>query len=138
MAKIKQGFGHFGIYGFGSPDETGRLCQWILYNIGLLREYLDHGGRWYLRRNPDGSSTFAAFDVAEVAGAQLGFVLNSEGILVDAWPPPAGACRLCGHPVWPSDKADVVHVCCIGVDPVCPACDQSRENQRTRWGWPNA
>jgi hypothetical protein len=139
LAKLRDGFGDFGIYAFASPDRPGRLVQWCLYNIALLREYLDQGGRWYERRNRDGSSTFAVFDIEEVAGREFGFVLNSEGLRIDAWPPPCGKCRICGHDSWTADTSGPVHVCCgvqgsVGVG--CPACDSNTARQHCRWGWP--
>jgi len=141
MAKIKAGFGDFGIYGFASPDEPGRLCQWILYNIALLRCYLNDDGRWYQQRNIDGSSDFAAFDVDEVAGAQLGFLLNSEGGAFDAWPPPCGPCRVCGRPSWQNDEIGPMHPCCAQISfrlgGSCPACGESDRRQHTKWGWPS-
>ena len=123
MAKIRDGFGDFGVYGFASPSEPGRLVQWCLYNLALLRQYLELGGRWHQERNADGSSDFAVFDVNEVAGFQLGFVLSSGGLRVDAWPPAEGDCRVCGHPTWIIDEAGPVHGCCL-------------YRPHVRWGWP--
>lgn len=140
LDKVRDGFGDFGLYGFAESAKRGchRLGQWFVYNLGLLREYLDDGGRWYERGPTDTGSYLAAFDVTEVASAKLGFLLNSAGLRLDYWPPPKGDCRVCGHPTWMKDQAGPVHRCCAGVPTGhrCMACLASDGLQHTRWGWP--
>jgi hypothetical protein len=140
MDKMRAGFGDFGVYAFESEPGSNDLAPWVLYNTALLREYLDEGGRWYLQHNADGSSDFAAFDIAEVGGVQLGFVLNSKGLDIDAWPPPLGICSICGHPTWRTDaNGQARHECCSRLVSGfgCLACDTSSSREHARWGWPS-
>jgi hypothetical protein len=138
LRKLELGFGDFGVYGFESEPGADRLYPWVLYNVALLREHLNGGGRWYYGRNLDGSSDFAAFDVRDLP---LGCLLNSEGIQTE-WPPPVGACGVCGRPSYLADEAGrPMHRCC-GFLPegatACPACDESDRLQHVRYGWPRS
>jgi hypothetical protein len=139
MHKMRDGYGDFGVYGFESEPGSDRLNPWVFYNTRLLCEYVDEGGRWYQRENRDGTR-FAVFDIAELAGAKLGLILNSRGLNVDPWPPADGECRVCGKPSWQSDTVGPVHDCCsrVEVGAACSACAASAELQHTRWGWPGS
>lgn len=140
MQKIRQGFGDFGIYGFADPEPHNcELVQWTVYNIALLREYLDEGGRWYRRPNPDGSSYLAVFDTEEVMGAKLGFVLNAAGVELHAWPPAVSPCRVCGRTSWQADAIGPVHLCCSRLAPGasrCIACGAAAALEDGYYGWP--
>lgn len=134
MAKIREGWGDFGIYGFESQPGAARLRPWVLYNVHRLREYLEGGGRWIYRDNRDGSGAFAAFVIHELP---LGFVLNR-----DDWPlnEPLGKCVVCGGPAWLHGRRHAgrpCHACCDALDhPPCPSCGASDQINHYRYGWP--
>lgn len=131
FAKIRAGFGDLGIYGFESEPESGRLRPWTLFNVKLLREYLDANGRWIQRGNPDGTY-FAAFDLGEMP---LGFVLYHEGYpLVGS---PGEPCGICGGPSWTADAdGRPVHNCCAAARHwPCLACRTADMMCHFRYGW---
>lgn len=134
MSKLRQGWGDFMLYGFEAEPDADRLHPWALLNLALLREYFDRDGRWQRRVNRDGSSDFAAIDVADLP---LGAVLNSAGH--EPGRPALGPCAVCGRPSWQTDGAGCpLHVCCSGSTPgvACAACDASDRNSNYRYGWP--
>lgn len=135
FAKIRAGFGDFGIYGFESEPEPApgcdRLRPWTLFNAELLREYLDRNGRWIKKRNPDGT-TFAAFRISEMP---LGFVLNHEGYALTQGP--GEPCGVCGGPAWTADAdGRPLHNCCMAARHwPCPVCQTADSMARFRYGW---
>jgi hypothetical protein len=140
MQKMHEGFGDFGIYGFEAHENAATLSPWVLYNLALLREYLDNEGQWYEFENPDQSSHFAVFDLSALA-AVPGLIHNSKGHSIHIDHPAAGRCRLCGRPAWATDEHGPMHPCCVvwsrdapGED--CPACRASIGLLHKRWGWP--
>lgn len=132
MAKIRVGFGDYGIYGFEAKPGTSRLAPWTLYNVHRLREYLESNGRWIYRANRDGSSAFAAFRVQEMP---LGFLLNHAEAQTH---PALGRCVVCGRPSWlHNELGQPCHVCCSALgDERCPACLASDALNHYRYGWP--
>jgi hypothetical protein len=81
LAKIVMGWGTHLLYGFGA--ETGDdLCAWVLGDLDVFRLWLHDqiilhqgGVPGVERRSPDGSSTFRAFDLAELPE---GFVIARQ------------------------------------------------------------
>ena len=73
--KIVDGYGDMMFYGFASSDGTS-IQRWSLVDLTALRAYLIREGwraegrnkPWSERKNPDGTTSFAAFDLRGLPG----------------------------------------------------------------------
>ena len=141
MAKLRDGWGDFGLYGFEVAEGAGTLSPFVIYNLAMLRQYLDDEGLWYRQRNRDLSSTFAAFDLSDVESKQLGFVIYGEGHEIHVQHPAIGPCRFCDRDSWLSDADGPMHPCCRthaveNPGKPCLACEASAVISHKHWGWP--
>ena len=65
-SKVDKGWGDWMFYGHADPYKDGRVCLWMIIDLSNFRYHCHHHGsvlKFVERDNPDGITSFIAFDV---------------------------------------------------------------------------